>query len=227
VVQAVLGAASRPRRLVYMSSYAAVGPAPEGRPRRVDDAPAPLTAYGRTKLEGEREARAVESAGVELVTVRSPAVYGPGDQAFLPYFKMVRRSLAPVPAGGERRVHMVYVADLARALARAADCTPGTYAVAEPVEHTQSGVAAAIGAALGTRPLRVPVPAGVFRLAGAAAERLGGAGVFSREKAEEMLAHAWVCDLAGSDALLPAAEATPLAAGAAETARWYRTQGWL
>jgi hypothetical protein len=49
--------------------------------------------------------------------------------------------------------------------------------------------------------------------------------VFSREKADEMLAEGWVCDLTGSERLLP--RATTLAEGTAETARWYRTQGWI
>ena len=231
VARGLLRAPRRPRRLVYLSSYAACGPATPGRPRRMDDPPAPLTAYGRTKLEGEAAAREAEAAGVELVIVRSPAVYGPGDRAFLPLYRLVRRRLAPAPTGPERRVQLVYVDDLALALARAADAAPGTYAVAEPVTHTQGSLAAEIGRALGTKPIAVPVPQSLFRLAGAAAERLGdlfgGAGVFSREKADEVLAEAWVCDLAGSEALLPPAEATPLAAGTAETARWYRTQGWL
>jgi hypothetical protein len=79
----------------------------------------------------------------------------------------------------------------------------------------------------GKSPLHVPIPAGVLRAAGTLTDRLGlgGGGVFGREKADEMLAEAWVCDLTGAQALLPAA--TPLAAGTAETARWYRTQGWL
>jgi nucleoside-diphosphate-sugar epimerase len=231
LARALLRGATRPRRLVYLSSYAACGPAPDGRPRRVDDPPAPLTAYGRTKLEGEAAAREVEAGGVELLVVRAPAVYGPGDRAFLPVYRLVRRKLATVPAGPERRVHLIYVEDLARALARAADAPPGTYAVAEPRAHTQAGLTDEIARALGTRPLKVPVPAAVLRAAGALAERFGhlagGAGVFSREKAEEMLAGAWVCDLAGSEALLAPGEATPLERGTAETARWYRTQGWL
>jgi nucleoside-diphosphate-sugar epimerase len=231
VVTGVLRAAERPRRLVYASSYAACGPAANGRPRRVDDPPAPLTAYGRTKLAGEAELDAARSAGVETVALRVPAVYGPGDRAFLPVYRLVKRGLATVPSGPDRRTHLVYVADLARAFARAADVAPGTYAVAEPVEHRISELIGAIGRALGRRPLRVPIPGGLLRVAGGLAERwghlLGGAGVFSREKAEEMLAEAWICDLSGSEALLPPCEVTPLERGTAETARWYRTQGWL
>jgi hypothetical protein len=56
---------------------------------------------------------------------------------------------------------------------------------------------------------------------------LGRSAVFNREKAEEMLAPAWVCELAGSEALLPPEDATPLSDGIAETVRWYKRQGWL
>jgi nucleoside-diphosphate-sugar epimerase len=227
VVSGVLRAERSPRRLIYASSYAACGPARDGRPRRMDDAPAPLTAYGRTKLAGELELEAAAGAGVECVVLRVPAVYGPGDRAFLPVFRLVRWGLATVPSGPDRRIQLVFVDDLVRAFARAARVAPGTYAVAEPVEHRFSDLIGAMGRALGRRPLRVPIPAGLLRAAGGLAERWGGAGVFSREKAEEMLAEAWVCDLAGSEELLPPGEATPLDRGMAETARWYRTQGWL
>lgn len=231
VVQGVLTAAPRPRRLVYLSSYAACGPALAGRPRGAGETPAPVSTYGRTKLEGEAALRVADEAGVETAVLRAPPVYGPGDRALLPYFRLVKRRLAPAPAGPELRTHMIYVEDLAAALFRAADAPPGTYAVAEPVEHRWSEVVAAIAEAVGSRPVRVPLPPALVRIAGALAERfgglLGGAGVFNREKAEEMLAPAWVCDLTGLDALLPHGTATPLAQGIGQTARWYRDHGWL
>jgi hypothetical protein len=44
--------------------------------------------------------------------------------------------------------------------------------------------------------------------------RLAGRAVpFNREKAEEMLASGWICDLSGSEALLPPEEVTPLRNG--------------
>ena len=230
VARGVLRGGTRPRRLVYLSSYAACGPAVNGRPRRMDETPAPLTAYGRTKLQGEAAAREVEPAGVELVVLRAPAVYGPGDRAFLPVYRMARLGLAPVPTGPVRTVHLIYVHDLVTALVNAAAVPPGTYAVAEPVAHPYPELVNAIGRAVrGRDSLRLPIPAGVLRGAGALADRFpaafGKGGVFSREKADEMLAEAWVCDLTGAAELLPAP--TPLSRGAAETARWYRTQGWL
>jgi nucleoside-diphosphate-sugar epimerase len=231
VVQGVLGASARPRRLVYLSSYAACGPAREGRPRGSGETPAPVSTYGRTKLEGEAEVARAAAAGVQTAILRAPPVYGPGDRALLPYFRLVQRRLAPSPSGPELRTHMIYVEDLAAAVQRAADAPPGTYAVAEPVEHPWSAVVGEISRALGRTPLVVPLPPALVRAAGALAERfgalLGGAGVFNREKAEEMLAPAWLCDLDGLEALLPAGTATPLAEGIGHTARWYREHGWL
>jgi dihydroflavonol-4-reductase len=231
VVAAVLAAEPRPARLVYLSSYAACGPSEPGRARGTDELPAPLTAYGRTKLAGEEAVRPLDGAGVQTVILRAPPVYGPGDHAFLPYFRLIRWGIAPSPAGDELRTHMLHVRDLARALRNAADAPPGTYAVAEPVEHRWGEIVAAMGEALGKRPRRVSLPRPLVRSAAALTERagelLGRATVFNREKADEMLAPAWVCDLSGSEALLPRHEVTPLREGISETVSWYIRQGWL
>lgn len=231
LVEGLAGAEPGPRRLVYLSSYAACGPSVPGQPRALADPPAPLTAYGRTKLAGEAEVREVEGQGVEVVVVRAPTVYGPRDRALLSYFRLVRWGLAPNPSGGAERLHVIYAPDLARALERAADGPIGTFAVADPREHSWGGLVDVIAAALGRRPLRIGLPAPLVRAAARATqlvgELLGRAVPFNREKAEEMLAPAWVCELTGSESLLPAADATPLPDGIAETVRWYTREGWL
>lgn len=231
VVEGALAAEGRPRRIVYLSSYAACGPAVDGRPRRLSDPPAPLTAYGRTKLAGEHALAEARAAGVETVTLRAPAVYGPRGRELLPYFRLVARRLAPAPGGPPRRLHLVFAPDLAAALARAADAPEGTYPVAEPVEHPWAAVVDEMARALGTRPLRLSLPPALVRAAAAATQAVGAAVwrpvSFNREKAEEMLAPHWVCDLSGSGAVLAPGDATPLAEGMDRTARWYRTTGWL
>lgn len=169
--------------------------------------------------------------GVEVTVVRAPAVYGFRDRDLLTYFRLVDRGLAPYPAGAERRLHLIYAPDLARALVRAAAVRAGTYAVAEPVVHTWRQVIDAMAAALGRRPVRLPVPGAVvlaLALLGEAAGTLARRAVaFNRGKARELLALAWVHDLSGAEELLRAGTATPLARGVAETAHWYRQRGWL
>jgi nucleoside-diphosphate-sugar epimerase len=218
-------------RLVYLSSYSACGPSVNGRARLSSEEPAPLTTYGRTKLRGEHAVREAEADGVAVSIIRAPVVYGPRDAALLTYFRLVQYRLVLLPAGGPRPVHLVFAPDLARALAMAANVPPGTYAVAEPAEHTWESVAQEMARAMGARPLRIRVPAAVVRSMGAAAGLLGRLSgrrvVFDRDKAAEMLASAWTCDLSGSERLLPASDATTLADGLALTIAWYRAEGWL
>lgn len=231
LVSALGSAGRRPRRLVYLSSYAAAGPSRGAGPRPLDLEPEPLTAYGRTKLAGERLAWSAELPEIGVVVIRAPAIYGPGDRALLPYFQFVNRGVAPLPAGNARKLHMLFAPDLAGALVRAADRGVGTLAIADPREYAWLDLIEAMAAALQRRPLRIRLPARLVRSAAAGTELvgrlLGRAVAFNREKAEEMLAPAWTCDLSGSEELLAPEQVTPLLEGMERTVRWYIREGWL
>ncbi len=71
------------RRFVFVSSIKVNGEATQpGHPFTADDVPAPLDPYGVSKLEAEQGLREIElQTGMEVVTVRSPLVYGPGVKA--------------------------------------------------------------------------------------------------------------------------------------------------
>lgn len=228
---AIAAADPRPRRVVYLSSYAACGPAAPGGVFRHEDPPAPLTAYGRTKLAAETVVEGLEGLGVEVVVIRAPAVYGPGDPALLPYFRLIRGGLAPLPGRGDSRLHLIFAPDLAAALEGAATAPPGTYPVAEPVVHRWAEVVDTIAEVMERRPFRLPLPASLVHAAASvtqAAGALAGRAVpFNREKAAEMLAAAWVCDLTGSEVVLPPEQTTPLREGISRTVRWYTRRGWL
>ena len=90
---------------------------------------------------------------------------------------------------------------------------------------------ARIGQAVGARVRTLAIPPtvvrGVLWLSGAAARLSGGVTLLSPQKAPELLAPAWTCR---SDALARDAgwrASIDLAHGLAETAAWYREQGWL
>jgi hypothetical protein len=105
------------------------------------------------------------------------------------------------------------------------------YAVADPSAHSWDAVIDAIASAVHRRPFRLRVSAKLLRAAAGITETFGRmsgrAVVFNREKAEEMLAADWICDVAGSEVLLPPAEVTPLREGIERTSSWYIRQGWL
>ena len=222
-------------RVVYLSSYAAAGPSEPDGARTMSDPTAPLSRYGASKLHGEASMLALARDGMPVVVVRAPVVYGPRDPDLLTIFRMVRRGWAPLPAGRERRLHLVFAADLARALARAATCdgpvASGVYAVADPIAHTWPAVFSAMAAALGTRVRLVRIPAAVLRTAAMISEAggalVGRAVPFSRDKAKEMIASGWVCDVSDSAWMLPPKCVTAIETGMAQTVKWYKDQRWL
>jgi nucleoside-diphosphate-sugar epimerase len=218
-------------RLVYLSSLAAVGPATRDRPVCRDTAARPLTAYGRSKLAGERAWR--EIGGPAATILRAPAVYGPRDRDVYHFFRMARFGILPVPTGVERWLQMVHVADLAESVAAAAlaESAHGVYHIAESRAYTWKEMCRLVAAAVGSRARFVPVPPAVIAAAGAFSETASRIvrrpGIFDRDKAREMLAPGWLCETEAAAADFGFRARIALAEGFAETARWYRAAGML
>ena len=83
------------------------------RPYREDDPPAPLSVYGRSKLEGER---AVAAACPSALVVRSAWFFGPGRPGFVEKVLRAARRGVPVPVVEDQWGSPTYTRDLARAL---------------------------------------------------------------------------------------------------------------
>ncbi|MEX1184266.1 MAG: NAD(P)-dependent oxidoreductase [Gemmatimonadota bacterium] len=232
LLHASCAAASRPPRFVYLSSLAAAGPAVNGRGIRSDDTPRPLTAYGRSKLAGER-ACLDEAGRIDTIVLRATAVYGPRDTDLYHFFRLASRGIIPVPTGPPRPLQMVHVADLARALVRAAEAVraTGVYHIAEPQAYAWEEVGRMVGAAVGRSPRMVRVPAVLIRALAAVSEStagmIGRSTIFNRDKARELLAPGWLCETESARADLDYEAGIPLADGLHATAQWYREQGWL
>lgn len=223
-------------RFVLVSSMAAGGPAPRGRPLTGTEPAAPVTAYGRSKLAGEQ---VVRESGLPWTIVRPPMVYGPRDTEVLKVFRIARRGLAPVFGDGTQELSAVFGPDLAAALVAAggSDATVGrTYYACHPEVFSSAEFVLAVGRALapagGGPPVRVlRLPAALARLAltltGAAARLAGQATILTPDKANEFFQPAWTGDPTpfAQDAGWRAAH--DLSAGLAETVRWYREHGWL
>jgi nucleoside-diphosphate-sugar epimerase len=106
------------RRLVFLSSVKVHGEESPGRPFRVSDPPAPLDAYGRSKLEAERNlARIAAQAQLEVVVVRSPLVFGARAKGNMRSLLALADSGWPLPfASITNRRSFVHVDDLAQLL---------------------------------------------------------------------------------------------------------------
>jgi len=233
LVQACLSGPHRPARLVLISSAGAQGPAPGDRPLRESDPPRPVTAYGRSKLEAEREA--LRAAGeMEVVIIRPGGIYGPRDYEFLPVFRSARLGLEVRLGLHPGRACITHVRDVASCALRAASVREATGQVflVGGDNCSQTELTRLAAQVLGRKHLlTVPLPRALVRAAGAlssAMGRLSGrARLFTWDNTRRLLAYNWTIDASRAEQVLGHRPQIPLPQGLAETAAWYRQQGLL
>jgi len=232
LVRACLDTPGGPRRLVHLSSLAAVGPMPMATACAEDTPPRPVSPYGSSKLEGETAVVAVRDR-LHVTVLRPPVVYGPRDRGVLEVARWVARGLLPMPAGPSRALSLCYVQDLVTALLTAGEAKVRSgeiFHVAGEGAFTWEQVGDALGEALGVHPtpLRIPVPMLLALATGADAWAwlTGRPQYFSRGKVREAAGH-WLCDTGKARRQLGVVPSVGLRKGAAVTVKWYREAGWL
>ena len=229
---ACLKAAPDLKRFVLVSSLAAAGPSPDGTPIRETEPPRPVSAYGRSKLAGERVV--LECADhLPIAIARPPVVYGPRDSDVFTFFEMIAKRIAP--AFPRQKFYSVcHVRDLVRGIALVGESPAAvgrTWNLADPKAVSMDGLFRAIARALDSTPVRIPVPEPLLRLlAGPADTILPALGVKARplaDKVREMLPDYWIADTTAARRDLGFTTRVPLGAGIDETAAFYRSEGWL
>jgi nucleoside-diphosphate-sugar epimerase len=222
------------RRVVYVSSLAAAGPAARGAPHDGRERAAPVTHYGASKLAAEL---AVRSGPLPWTIIRPPAVYGPRDVELLRVFRLVRAPVIPVFGRGRQELTFIYVTDLARALVAAAEAEAaagqvyyGTHPEIVDQRTFLEAVARAVRAD-GRLPRLFPIPALPARLAlrvtHLTALLLGRATVLTADKANEFFADSFACSPAPLERDTGWRAEHGLATGIPLTAGWYRDHRWL
>lgn len=157
------------KRFVFVSSVKAMG---EGSESCMDEknSAAPLSSYGRAKLEAERlvlEAGTVQ--GMDVCNLRLPPVYGRDNRGNL--WRMIvaidKGRFPPLPEVGNRR-SLVHIDDVVQALLLAADHPAArgqTYIVTDCRDNSTFQIYAAVCRALQRTVPRWRVPIGLLRLA--------------------------------------------------------------
>jgi nucleoside-diphosphate-sugar epimerase len=218
-------------RFVHISSLAAAGPAPPHAPRTEEDAPAPMTAYGRSKLEGERAIAAVP--GLHWTVLRPGVVYGPGDRALLPLFVLASHGVLPLIGRATAAYTFVHVSDLVRAIAAAADrdADGEVVFVGHPLPVTTRALLEGVRTAVGRGAVIVRVPSLLLRLVallGDAGGALRGRPLpMNSRRYAELATEGFVCRVDRLRDRLGVVAAIGLDEGLAEAAAWYRREGRL
>jgi len=222
---------ARVGRFVLVSSMAAGGPSRPGRPNREDDPPAPVGAYGRSKLAGEEAVR--EAARIPWTVVRPAAVYGARDAEFLKLYRMVKRGFVPEVPGGQE-IALVEARDLAAGMLAAAEAESAAgkvYYLTHPEAVSWRGLGEIVAGALGRRYRSVPVPAAllspVAHLIGFGARVTGRPNPFPADRVADLTAPAWTCSPEQAARDFGFAPRHDAVHGVPEAVRWCKEQGWL
>ena len=237
---AALGQAARRagvKSFVYLSSVAALGPAPGDEPEPPDTPIHPISFYGRSKAGGER-ALAELADDMAIAMIRPPMVYGPADRGLLMFFQMAMRGitlrLTGAPGGGNR-VSAIYGPDLAEALTTIVAHPPERIAIWHINDggpgYTWTELLAALERASGRRLRAIPLPGPAWVGLALAAEGwsllTSSDPLLDRSRVAEMRQRAWLADGAQLQADTGWRPRTQLEAGMAETMNWYQLAGWL
>ena len=208
-------AAAGVRRFVFVSSIKVNGEATQlGRPFTAADAPAPLDAYGVSKMEAEQGLRELAAqTGMEVVIIRPPLVYGPGVKAnFAAMMRWLQRGV-PLPLGAIHNqrslVALGNLVDLILTCLTHPAAANQTFLVSDSEDVSTTELLQRMGQAMG-RPTRLlPVPASWLKLAATlvgkpdVAQRLCGSLQVDIEKTRQLLG--WAPPLSLNEGLRRAA----------------------
>lgn len=118
-----------------------------------------LSLYGWSKAEADA---LLMASGLDWTIVRPPAIFGPRDQEMLELFRLAKRHVMPLPPAGGR-MSVIAVEELNRLLLALPASNALVREIVEPDDGTPGGwdhrdFARAIGAAMGTKVLPLPLP---------------------------------------------------------------------
>jgi UDP-glucose 4-epimerase len=205
------------RRFVFVSSIKVNGEETQlGRPFTADDAPAPLDAYGVSKMEAEQGLREIaRQTGMEVVIIRPPLVYGPGVKAnFAVMMRWLKRGI-PLPLGAIHNQRSLVALDnlvdlLVTCLTHPAAANQ-TFLVSDGDDVSTTELLRRMGQALGCPARLMPVQVSLLKLAAAmvckrdVAQRLCGSLQVDIEKTRRVLG--WTPPISLDEGLKKAGEA--------------------
>ncbi|WP_412474410.1 NAD-dependent epimerase/dehydratase family protein [Halobacteriovorax sp. YZS-1-1] len=182
---------------LLISSQAAAGPSQSP----IDEAHEcnPVSAYGHSKLAAEQALRELAPESWNSTIIRPPMVIGPRDSAVLDVFKMVKSRFVTGPGLGFRskRYSVVNVFDLVDAIilcAKQQSPKNEVYYVTSVDEVTFEELINAISSTLGVKKVFfMSIPIWILRIVAGALYTLPIHLPLTRDKINELEAHAWLC----------------------------------
>ena len=222
-----------PKNVILLSSLAASGPCHQENPVKECDQPCPVSPYGQSKLEGEKEALKHKDK-FPVTIIRVGPVFGPRDRDFISYFKFIQMGILPKIGSIQQLFSLCYVKDLVKAmqLCRETELESGEILnIADPQPYSWDEFGRVASQVLNKQLKSVRFPYPVAYLITLFSEILGKIrkqpSILSRDKFKEMKQEGWVIDTQKAVDVLSFYPDYTLLEGLQETLGWYLEHGWL
>ncbi len=221
------------KRFTLVSSLTAVGPGSGSEPVDESTPYHPITTYGKSKMEAEKECLA-RASDIPITIIRPPAVYGPRDKDIFEFFKSTNDGLLPMSGFGKKIISLVHAYDLVDGIIAAAEHPRGVgqiYFISNEEIYDWDLVGKITKEILGKRILKVRVPHFAIYTVAAISESIarirGKAALINIEKARDMVQANWTCSAKKAAKELGFKTKLSLEDGIENTIKWYKENGWL
>jgi len=220
------------RKVVLLSSLAAVGPNRQNPVWKEGMPETPVSLYGKSKLAQEKILQ--ELCPAPYIIIRAPIVFGPGDMDMRAIFRILAKGILPTLGRKERMYSIIYVKDLVRGMIAAAHsaCQNETFYIANAAPISWKDFMSETTLLLGKKRMKkifIPQTLAWF-LAELSEMRIRSSkrkNIFNRDKFREMSFPVWTCSVEKSQDLLHFQTQFPFKTAMQETIRWYLEQNLL
>ncbi len=221
------------KRFALASSLTAVGPGTDTEPVDETTPYHPITTYGRSKMEAEKECLA-NSSSMPITIIRPPAVYGPRDRDIFEFFNSINKHFLPLSGFGRKILSFVHAYDLVDGIIAAAEHPKAVgqiYFISNDEVYDWEMLGDIAKQILNTWVIKARIPHFVlYAIAGISefvARMQGKAALVNIEKARDGVQANWLCSSKKALNELGFKTKLSLEEGTAITIEWYKKNGWM
>ncbi len=221
------------KKIVHLSSLAAVGPAePEF---SVDETTPcqPVTHYGQSKLKGEQIALRWADT-LPIVILRPPIVYGPREKNFFTFIQSLAKGWNIQIGRASKRFSMIHVADLTRAMILAAQAPVDqdrVWFITDGGAHSWDDIASTALKNLNRSARKITIPESALICIAILTEALylfrKDAPLLDRQRMIDVRQSCWVASPNKFFKQFAFSPQYPLESGMLHAISWYRDNHWL
>lgn len=222
-----------PEKFIFSSSLAAFGPANEKLADiiKLDQKPAPINLYGKSKLKAEEYIKSVE--GLNYIILRPTGVYGPRDKDYFQIFNIINKGFEFYIGSIHQKLTFIYIDDLINAyfLAIRSDQKAASYFISESKWYYTYDFYRKIKEELNKSTIKIVIPLWLIKPIAAINDFIGKVTgnypTLNNDKLAILEAKNWYCETSKLAKELNFKTEYDLDSGIKATIKWYKENGWL